>query len=159
MKIVSDSSPICYLRMIDQIHLLPALFGEVVVPEAVVRELSDEGAPQIVREWIEQPPAWLKMQKAAPHFDPLLESLHVGEREVIALAFQIKADLVLIDEKAARRIAKERDFNVTGLIGVLDEAGSRGMVDLIAAVRRLSQTSFRVSPQLLKMLVDKRRFH
>lgn len=159
MKIVSDSSPICYLRLIDQIHLLPTLFGEIVVPEAVVRELSDEGAPQIVREWIEQPPAWLKMQKAALHFDPLLESLHAGEREVIALACQIKADLVLIDEKAARRIAKEQGFNVTGLIGVLDEAGSRGMVDLIAAVRRLSQTSFRVSPQLLKMLVDKRRFH
>jgi len=102
MKIVSDSSPICYLCLIDQVHLLPSLFGEIIVPEAVVRELSDAGAPQTVREWIEQPPPWLKLQKAALPFDSLLESLHAGEREVIALAEQINADLLLIDEKAVR---------------------------------------------------------
>ncbi len=42
MKIVSNSSPICYLRLIDRIHLLPALFGKIFIPEAVVQELSNE---------------------------------------------------------------------------------------------------------------------
>jgi len=159
MKTVSNSSPICYLRLIDQIDLLPALFGEIVIPEAVFRELSDKGAPQIVREWIEQPPAWLRIEKTALYPVQFLESLHAGEQEVIALAGQIDADLVLIDEKAARRTAKECGFNVTGLIGVLDEAATRSMVDVTVVVERLSKTSFRVSPQLLKMLVDKHRFH
>ena len=147
------------MRFIDQIQLLPALFGEIVVPEAVARELSDEGSPQIVSEWIEKPPSWLKIQKAALYFDPLLGSLHPGERQVISLAGEINADLLLIDEKAARRIAKERGFKVTGLIGVIEEAAARGMVDVTVAIQRLSETSFRISPQLLKSQVDKHRLH
>jgi predicted nucleic acid-binding protein len=48
--VVSDSSPICYLVLIGQIHLLPALFEEISVPEAVIRELRDGGAPELLRE-------------------------------------------------------------------------------------------------------------
>ena len=159
MKVVSNSSPLCYLRLIDAIHLLPKMFGEILVPEAVVRELGDEGAPDIVREWIARPPGWLKVQKVEADSDPQLERLHAGEREVILLAHRIEADLVVMDEKAARRIAKEQGLNVTGLIGILDEAATRAMVDLLTAVERLRQTSFRASPHLLKTLVDKHYSH
>ncbi|MGC8490953.1 MAG: DUF3368 domain-containing protein [Syntrophobacteraceae bacterium] len=159
MSTVADSSPICYLRMIEQIELLPALFGEIAIPEAVVQELSDEGAPATVREWIEHPSPWLLIERVACYPEQFSESLHSGEQEVIALARQISAGLVIIDEKAARRTAKEYGLNVTGLIGVLCEAATRGMIDIIVAAERLSQTNFRISPQLLKVLVDQSRFH
>lgn len=87
--------------------------------------------------------------------DPQLDRLHVGKRNALILARQIKADPVVLDEKLARRIAGEQGLNVTGLIGILDEAATRGMVDLLSAVERLRQTSFRASPHLLKMLLDR----
>lgn len=159
MQVVTNSSPLCYLMLIDQIHLLPLMFKQILVPEAVVRELCDGGAPNIVREWIARPPRWLRVQKPAGESGPQMERLHAGEREVILLAREIEADLVVMDEKAARRLAREQGLNVTGLIGILDEVATRGLVDLLTAVEHLRQTNFRASPHLLKMLLDRHYFH
>lgn len=155
MRVVTNSSPLCYLILIDQIELMQMMFKEILVPEAVVTELADEAAPSDVRKWIARLPGWVRVQKVAGKSDPQLDGLHVGERDAIFLAHRINADLVVIDERAARRIAKEQGLNVTGLIGILDEAATRGWVDLLAAVERLRQTNFRASPQLLKMLLDR----
>jgi predicted nucleic acid-binding protein len=156
MKIVvSNSSPICYLVLIGQIHLLSSLFKEITVPEVVIRELSDEGAPEPLREWVARPPQWLKVQEVAPQTSLELDRLHAGEREVILLASQIKAELLIMDEKAAREAAIKRGFRVTGLIGLLDEAAALGMLDLLKTVEKLRLTSFRASPYLLKTLLDR----
>jgi predicted nucleic acid-binding protein len=155
MKVVSNSSPICYLLLIGQIHLLPALFGQIDVPEAVYLELTNAGAPDIVRDWITHPPSWLQVHQVSEHADPTLDRLHAGEREAIALAQQLAADLILIDEKAARGVALEAGLRVSGLLGVLDVAATQNMVDLTTAIGRLISTSFRASPRLLKSLLDK----
>jgi predicted nucleic acid-binding protein len=157
--VVANSSPICYLTLIDQIQLLPALFGKVIIPEAVVRELSVEGAPESLRQWIAKPPEWLKILKVPAHSGEGLDRLHPREREVIVLARQIQADIVVLDEKAARRTARELGLHVTGLLGILEESATRGMVDLLTAVERLRETSFRASPQLLKALTDRHFSH
>jgi predicted nucleic acid-binding protein len=157
--VISNSSPICYLTLINQIHLLPAIFGEVIIPVAVVRELSVEGAPELLRELMTKPPAWLRVLEVTAHHGAGLERLHPGEREVIALARQIQADIVVLDEKAARKAARELGLHVTGLLGILEESATRGMVDLLAAVERLRGTSFRASPQLLKTLIDRHFSH
>lgn len=158
MKIVvSNSSPISYLVLIGQIHLLPTLFKEISVPEAVIRELSDEGAPEPLRKWALRPPKWLKVNEVSAQTILGLERLHAGERDVILLAHQIEADLLIMDEKAARQAAIERGLKVTGLLGILDEAATLGMLDLLAAVEKLRLTSFRVSPHLLKILLDRHR--
>jgi predicted nucleic acid-binding protein len=98
MKVVSNTSPICYLLLINQIHLLPALFSEVVVPKAVSSELAAESAPSLLRKWIAQPPAWLRIESVTIGSDPLLSRLHAGEQEAIMLAQQISADLIILDE-------------------------------------------------------------
>lgn len=64
-----------------------------------------------------------------------------------------------MDEKAARKAARDLGLRVTGLLGILDESASRGMVDFIAAVERLRKTNFRASPQLLKTLLDRHYSH
>ncbi len=61
IKVVSNTSPICYLLIIDCIHVLPALFGKILIPEAVRVELSSEGAPEKLLNWIMQPPNWLSV--------------------------------------------------------------------------------------------------
>ena len=62
MKVVSDTSPICYLFLIGHIDLLPSLFNYIFIPEAVCFELKDKGAPAGLRNWVNNPPAWLKVK-------------------------------------------------------------------------------------------------
>lgn len=51
MRVIADSSPICCLVLIGEIELLPRLFSRIVLPEAVLDELSAEGSPAPVRQW------------------------------------------------------------------------------------------------------------
>ena len=155
MKVVSNSSPICYLLLIGQIDLFPALFQQIHLPASVCLELANEGAPDIVQNWIAHPPSWIRVHQVSGIADPLSNRLHAGEREAIVLAQELAADLILLDEKAARGVALEIGLHVSGLLGVLDVAATRGMVDLATAIRHLTKTSFRASPRLLKSLLDR----
>jgi predicted nucleic acid-binding protein len=65
------------------------------------------------------------------------------------------ADIILLDEKAARRVAATRGLRVTGILGVPGEAATRGLVELASASDRLRMTSFRASPALLKTTLDR----
>lgn len=146
MIVVSDTSPLNYLVLIGQVDLLPTLFGRVVVPPAVLRELQHSGAPDIVRSWASHPPCWIESQ--APIAQPRFEELGEGENEAIALAVQIGAELLLIDERLATTVAHSLGLKATGTLGVLDWAAERGLIELPAVVQRLRQTSFRCSDSL-----------
>lgn len=155
MNVVSNTSPLCYLILIDQIRLLPRLFTKVTIPQAVQAELADARAPLPLQEWIANPPLWMEIRGVASTDDPDLARLHPGEREAILLAQEIQADLLILDEKAARQEAKARDLSVTGLLGVLGEAASRNLIDdLPEVVAKLQATSFRVSPRLLRSFLQ-----
>ncbi len=56
---------------------------------------------------------------------------------------------VLIDERKGRKVARERGLAVSGILGVLDLAARRGLVNLSDALLRLERTSFRASPRLM----------
>lgn len=62
MIVVSDTSPLCYLLLIEGIEILPQLFERVIIPQKVRDELLAPNAPKVVREWISQPPDWLEVQ-------------------------------------------------------------------------------------------------
>lgn len=155
MIVVANSSPICYLLLIGCLDVLQALFGRVILPQAVCNELGDEGAPAMVRDWIAQPPAWIEIQPIVTEPDTELNKLHPGEYEAIVLAERLGADLVILDDKAARQIAAKRGLNVTGLLGILGESATRGLIDLPTAVDHLRKTTFRASPSLLKSLLNR----
>ena len=84
-----------------------------------------------------------------------LEKLQAGEQAAILLAESVKTDIILLDEKAARRVAADRGLRVTGLLGILGEAATRGLVDLAPVIDSLRTTSFRSSPALLKATLDR----
>lgn len=157
MIVVANTSPICYALLIGCQDVLPTLFGQVTIPQAVRDELGADRAPSIVHAWIAHPPDWLAVQQVVIERDPMLDRLHRGEREAVILAERVRADLVLIDEKAARQAAAERGLNVAGLLGILDEAAGRGLIDLLTCVERLQRTTFRASPRLLRSLLDRHR--
>ena len=101
-----------------------------------------------MQQWIANPPSWLSIHSTPQIPNEQLDRLHSGERAAIVLAEHEEADLLILDEMAAR---------ITGLIGILDEAASRNYVDLPRAIERLAQTNFRASPRLLKALLDRYR--
>lgn len=153
MICISNTSPINYLILIDQIELLPSLYGEVILPQAVVTELQAPKTPENVRRLIASHPAWMRTEHAIGT-DASLMGLGAGEAEVIALAQLLTADLLLIDELDGRQAATRRGLNVTGTLGILKFAAKRGLIDLSDATGRLAGTSFRVSPALLESLSD-----
>ena len=155
MIAVADASPLCYLVLIGEIDVLSKLFRQVAVPQAVIAELLHDDAPEGVRNWASNLPAWISTAATANVVSGGLKKLQAGERAAIILAESIKADLILLDEKAARRVATERGVRVSGLLGVLGEAATRGLVDLPSAIDRLRKTTFRCSPTLLKATLDK----
>jgi predicted nucleic acid-binding protein len=152
--VVADSSPLHYLIIIEQIELLPRLYGKMAVPPAVVAELRAIEAPVAVRRWMADLPPWL--QTIAPLSVPeALKFLGAGEREAIALAGHLKADALLVDDREARRQAEARNLATIGTLAVLLDAAERGWIDLESVVARLRQSSFRASPQLLKAILDR----
>jgi predicted nucleic acid-binding protein len=150
MIAVSDTSPINYLVLIELHHLLPELFGRVFVPDAVHLELRSHGAPEAIGRFLAKPPNWLEIRSAPP--DATLRGLDAGEREAISLALAVGADLVLMDERKGRQVAREKGLRVSGTIGVIHLAADRKLVRLQDALERLANTNFRVSPRLLSRL-------
>ncbi len=132
--------------------MLPALYGRVVVPCAVSEELMCSRAPLKVREWMKQPPGWLEILSPTV-VDAKLAKLDAGEREAIALAEELSADQLIVDELLGRREAERRGLPVIGTIGVLREASEMGLLNLRNAFDRLRQTSFHVSPLILASLL------
>jgi predicted nucleic acid-binding protein len=157
MKVVSNTSLLCYLAWIEKLDLLVALFGEIIIPPAVLDELKAIETPVQVRRSFEQVPAWLKVQIPKSTPDQTLGVLHLGERQAILLAEEIEADLILLDDRDARRIVADRGLRLTGLLGVLDEAANRHLLDITEAIERLCTTSFRVNPALLRSLLERHR--
>lgn len=148
MIAVVDASPLCYLVLIGEIDLLPQLFSRVMVPQTVIFELLHEDTPEAVRNWASNLPVWISVEDTPDVTSPGMEKLQAGERAAIFLAQSIKADIIIIDEKAARLVAGQRGFSVTGILGVLGEAATRGLFDLTRAI-------FRGSPALFKATLER----
>ena len=157
MLVISNTSPLYYLTLIGQVELLPRLFGEIMIPESVRDELNGEGAADNVRRWIASPPFWLQITAVAGTTDVRLSRLHQGEQDVIRLGGQMAADLLILDERAARQAAVERGLQVTGLVGILDRAAAIGVIELAPVAAHLRQTNFRIAPRLWKQVLDRHR--
>jgi predicted nucleic acid-binding protein len=148
MIVVSDASPLNVLVRIGFIDALPELFQAVFIPPAVVAELTHAGTPESVRRWLASNPSWLTI-KAPTRIDATLEFDDAGEREAISLALEIKADLLLADDRKARKAALARGLAVTRAVGVLEAASAKALLDLFEAFQRLRATDFIVAENIL----------
>ena len=155
MVVIADSSVVNYLILIDAAGILPAAFGEILIPQAVLAELQRPRTPASVASWIADRPTWLHVHPATPALDQHLEKLGPGERESISLATMHMPDvLLLMDEAKGRQEAERRHIRFMGTLGVLDKAAAASLIDLPTAIDRLLQTSFYVTPGLLKAVLD-----
>lgn len=153
MIVISDSSPLNYLVLIGQADLLARLYGQVLIPPAVHAELQRQSTPTVVRQWIAQAPHWLKIQKSSLPGDATLARLGQGEREAIALAEELSADAILIDERDGRRLAERRHLTVIGTLQILDTAAEQRMIDFATMLTELQKTNFRVSTRVVNLFL------
>ena len=152
--VVADTSPLNYLTLIGHIDVLRRLYGRVLVPPQVLAELTDDGTPRPVLDWIQSHPEWLEVRAARGKLnDPALEQIDPGERAAILLAQDEPAALLLIDDAAGRAEANKRAIPNTGTLGILRAAGKREFLDLQSALTRLAATNFRVSQALIEQLL------
>jgi predicted nucleic acid-binding protein len=130
MIVVSDTTPISELAKVDHLDLLPKLFDKIVIPQGVFNELQIGRHP--AAKFV-QNLSWLEVVTVGNQqvVEELQKSfnLHLGESEAIALAEEIGASQLLIDEKAARKIAMARKLPLIGTMGILLLAKRRGLLD------------------------------
>lgn len=153
MIVVSDTSPLNYLVLIRQVELLPVLFGRIVAPPAVIGEMQHPGAPSLVRAWASAPPSWLEI--VLPEKIDATLSLGAGEIEAISVARELKAELLLVDERKATTIAQRLGLQVVGTLNVLALAAERGLIDLCSAIGELRKTTFREPTKLVEELLKR----
>ena len=142
MIVIADTTPLHYLILLNHADILRELYGRVIIPEAVFGELQVDRIPAIVKQWIASCPDWLEVRRASVPQD-------------LALAETLRADAVILDDKAARREAARRNLRVIGTLRVLDDAAVAGLVDLPEALRRLLAAGFYLDPTLVQFLLDR----
>ena len=120
----------------------------------MLEELKHQYAPKPVRDWAVNAPAWVEV--VSPIVSLVPGQLDLGESEAIALAAEVHADVLLIDEQAGRQEAVRRGLRVAGTLSVLDEAEHAGLLNFDEAVAELQKTNFRVSQSVFAEIRAKR---
>lgn len=131
MIVVSNTSPLMNLAVINQLKIMEQLYGKVIIPEEVSNELVTAG----IYPLIEKKP-WIEKHKVKNKgLSGMLKiELDDGEAEAIALAIELKADLVLIDERLGRNIASRFGQKCIGILGMLMEAKHKGIIASVKPV-------------------------
>ncbi|HEV3038353.1 MAG TPA: DUF3368 domain-containing protein [Candidatus Angelobacter sp.] len=155
MIVVADTSPLNYLVLLGEADTLPAIYGRVLIPNAVLTELRNPNAPAAVLAWSTSPPTWLEIHKIQKLDLSLPAELGTGEREAISLALAVHSDLLLIDELAGREQAEARNLQVAGTLAVLLRAGIMGLLDFPQALEKLQRLGFRVSQDIIAAVLSK----
>ena len=153
MIVVADTSVILNLALVGQVELLAVLFREVFVPPTVESEFARLAESQGRFAGLRLP-AWVCVREPAaiPAALGLHVELHPGETEALALALEIHADGVLIDEAAGRAVAIELGLTPIGVLGILVRAKRHGQLAAVAPVvdALLERARFRAAPELVR---------
>jgi uncharacterized protein len=126
--VVSDTSPIRALVHMGHVSMLREVFGEVLIPPAVVSELEQPRSHLTPVSLAEIPFLRVQSPQSRSVVDELSELLGPGESEAIALAMEVRAEAVLIDESAGRAAALRHGLLPVGVLGVLLLAKQRGLI-------------------------------
>ncbi len=156
MIVVSDSSILIYLCALGHLDLLHALYGRVLIPTHVMAEILRGGPGSFAFHevstftWIEV----VTLSDAAAALS--LTDVDLGEAEAIILAGQVGADLLLMDDFEGRELAAGRGLKVIGLLGVLIQAKSAGLLATIKPLikRLIDEFEFRASAALVSRILQ-----
>lgn len=152
--VVSDTSPITNLIKIGELRLLNQLFGKVIIPLEVFNELcqiESQKEELAGNAWIET-----AILSDAALKNELSANLDAGEAEAIALAVELKADFLLMDEQKGRAAAENRGLKVIGILGVLIQAKNNNLIAHVKPLleRLIYDANFWIHPALVSQILE-----
>ncbi len=161
MIVVSNSSPLISRARIGRLDLLRQLFGRIHIAGEVHQEVVVRGAGRPAAaavqgaDWIETHPAADAASLAALR---TRHALGAGELATVLLSRTLRADLAIIDERAARRLGQAQGVAVMGCVGILERGHQRGLVsDLRETYTHLLAHGIRINRQILDQSLAARR--
>ncbi len=153
MIVVSNTSPIFYLSSIHHLDLLHQLYGEIIIPFAVFNEITDIGNTDESAK-IVPTLSWIKTQIVNNQslVNRLKIELDQGESEAIALALELKANRLIIDERLGRKIATQSGLSIIGVLGILIAAKQRNLIESVKPLldSLIQETGFWIEEKLYK---------
>lgn len=158
MKVISNSSPLIGLSSIRKLDILKVVWGSVIIPEAVFHEVvilgeNKTGSKEVkaaCQDWLEV----ISIQ-SRQEVEALQTILDLGESEVITLGQELGADLLLINNREPRRVARSLNFDVLGTLGIIKLAWKKGIIDdPLNLINELRTKGFWVHTKLVERIRD-----
>lgn len=160
MIVIADTTPIITLMKLGRLDLLERLFGIVTVPNAVYEELVENSKYSVEAQIIVKCSFLKRCEVSDRQSIKILREvvgLDAGESEAIALAEETVADLLIIDERKGRRVAKQMELKITGTIGILLQAFDCQMIsktEILIYAEQLRKSNIRISESLLDLIFN-----
>jgi hypothetical protein len=169
LTVVSNSSPLIYLAKIDRLRLLKDVYGRIWIPEAVFNEAVTQEKilgitdASIIEEAVGR---WILKERIKPKihsrygFLDKNERMGLGEKQALMLCKQLNADIFIVDDKEARRVARILKVKPVGTLGVLINARKNGLISAEEAEQTLDQlvkAGFRIDPVIYSIAIKKFR--
>lgn len=154
-QVVSNTSPLLNLALIDRLELIERQFSTVTVPQQVWKELmAGEAGVEELQKCREQGVFDVVTVEETDLLVEFCRKLDRGEAAALAYALESDADLILLDEREARATAKRHDVSVTGAIGILMRGSANGVVDLETELDALRTAGFWISDELYERVLE-----
>lgn len=160
MIIISDTTPIISLIKINRLDLLEKLFVEVLIPDAVFKELTTNtlftNEAEIVKKSSFLKVSSVQNQKSLQLLQAV-SGLDDGESEAIILADELKSNILLMDERKGRKVAQKLGITITGTIGILIQAYNEGIISDIEVksyLNQLKNSNIRLSESLIQQALS-----
>lgn len=160
MIVVADTTPIITLMKLNRLDLLEKLFGTVIVPNAVYEELISNSKHLEEVQVVVECPFLKRLEVFDRQSIKILREvvgLDAGESEAIALAEEKGAELLIIDERKGRRVAKQMELNIAGTIGILLQAFDCKILtreEILSYSEKLRDSRIRISGTLFELILD-----
>ena len=154
-EVIVNSTPLITLCKIKCLHLLQKRYGEVTIPEAVFQEVTKKN--DSIKEMLLENASWIKVHPITKVADKKMyrAKLHDGEVEVMILAQELNADLVIIDDGPARKTAEYLGLRLTGTIGVLIKSKQQGDIPAVMPLMNaMMKQGIYISRQLLQSVKE-----
>lgn len=154
-KVIVNSTPLIVLCGIGKLNILKEMYEEIIIPSAVFREVTAKDDSACVQ--IKSAGAWVHVEQIKDHGEKKMykAKLHDGEVEVMILAQERNADLVILDDNAAKKTAKYLGLTVTGTLGVLVKAKRQRIIEEVRPLlSEMRQNGFYVSKTVESMVLE-----
>ena len=152
-RVIVNSTPLIALCHVNKLSVLKQLYGEITIPKAVYDEISVK-SDSVCKKEVDESLEWIHIQNIKNDMAKAMfkSQLHEGEVEVMILAMEQQADVVIIDDQNAKKYAKYLNLPVTGTLGIFIKAKKNGFItELKPILDIMVKNGIYIKPSLIEL--------